>query len=77
MNLFLSFYRLKFSILNKCVKGKMLSWTNTHPISIESRIFRRDKRTGKEEVLRFGQDSISHPVPKFAKTSMLYEFRIF
>ncbi len=68
---------LKVSILNKYVKKKVPSKVNTHPVSIKRRIFCRDKRTGKEEVLKFGQDSISRLLPQICQNSNVIRISYF
>jgi len=42
---------------------------NPQPVGIKRRTFCRDKRAGKEEVLKFGQDSISHLLPRICQNS--------
>jgi hypothetical protein len=77
MNLFIELYMLKFSILNTPVKKEVPGTLNTHPVNIKRRIFCMDKRTGEEEVLKFGQDSISHLLPQICQNSNVIRISYF
>jgi hypothetical protein len=55
----------------------LLSQEFAYPVSIERRIFCTDKRTGKEEVLKFGQDSISHLLPQICQNSNVIRISYF
>jgi hypothetical protein len=56
------------AVVLSALKGMALA-PFANPVSVKRRIFCRDKGTGREKVLKFGQDSISHALAQICQNS--------